>query len=204
MPPHISLTHSHKGTTTCHQFQYCTTTNDRHLLALWLCVMQRVGCNATGNHTGSVSLQKQEQTQAWLGASRWAEECWHFLDGAQKAVSSHITSQYTTHRGACITHPMWLCGEGSPSMADKLNKSADQEAGKKGRWPGRFVWVGHSVIIIHGCLGRNTTLPVSQYLAGNCCEEGVQAFSQFPYPSFHLGHCSRAKWRIKTVMIWRL
>lgn len=25
-PPHISLTHSYKVTTTCHQFQYCTTT----------------------------------------------------------------------------------------------------------------------------------------------------------------------------------
>lgn len=60
-----------------------------------------------------------------------------FLDVAQKAVSSHIISQCAPHRGAHITHPMWLGGEGSPSMADKMNKSADpgSKQRRKMTWP---------------------------------------------------------------------
>lgn len=170
IPPYSSVTHSHKVTTTCHQVE-----QQRQALACSLCCVSdsllgaiplvstrgQSCCKNRGTNTGETDV----------GASRWAEEGWHFLDGPQKAVSSHITSQYTPHRGTHITHPMWLDGEGSPSMADKMNKSADQEAGKKWRWPGRFVWVGHSVIIMHGCLGRDMTLPVAQHLAGNCCEE---------------------------------
>lgn len=95
-----------------------------------------------------------------MAASRWVEEEWHFWMGLR--TLSLLISPHSTPYTACITHPMWLGGG-----ADKMNKSAGREPGKNWRWPGRFVWVGCSVIIMHDCL--------SQHAAENCGKRKHQA-----------------------------
>lgn len=143
--PHISLKNFHKVTATCQQIPCCsitTTGSGHHLLYVdgsclqfhWL--PQGV----------SVATCRAQTSTTWAiaGELRMADVFWM---GLRKLSLLIITSLYTPHRRAHIIHPVWLLEKGSPAMADKMNKSADQEEGKKRGWPGRFAWASHSVII---------------------------------------------------------
>ena len=146
--------------------------------------------------------------------SRWAEEGWHFLDGAQEAVSSHIPSQYTPHGGTHITHPAWLEGRGAHPWLTKWISQQTSKPARKGRWPGRFVYAGRSILIMHGGFGHKVTPPVALYLGGELLRGDALSFklqgeiSDTPpyspitfYISFCLTHRCRGERQLQAAMI---
>lgn len=120
-----------------HQIHYCTITTS----CVWLsgCVLDTLLGAFPVVSTWGQSCCKNSATgrnKADVRASRWVEREWHFWMALRKL--SLLISLHSTQHTAHITHPMWVGVEGNPSMADKVNKSADWVLGKKWRWPGRF------------------------------------------------------------------
>lgn len=83
---------------------------------------------------------------------------WMRLKKLSPLISFHSVPH--TEEPISLTQCDWVGRGARPWLTKWISQQQTQEASKEGRWPGRFVWAGHSVIIMHSCLGHKMTLPV--------------------------------------------